>query len=148
MQISTRSAEAIKKVKYLSLIKLIRAQMKYFLFNVSKLNKVLISRWWITSAVINHRKVHLRLIWVINNVQCGYDIHQAADQSVIHSNPLRRTKRPVAEIVCWSVNLSTSLLEYTVVHSDYCVNDEEHNRKVEFGSRARLARLDLLFPAL
>lgn len=145
MQIST---EAIKKVKHLGLIKLIRAQMKYFLFNVSKLNKVLISRWWITRAVLNCHKVHLSLIWAINNVQCGYDIHQAGDQSVIHSNPLRTTKRHGAEIVCWAVNLSTSLLEYTVQHSDYCVNDEEHNRKVEFGSRTRLAPLDLLFLAL
>lgn len=44
MQINTRSAEAIKKVKYLGLIGLIRAKMKYSLFNVSMLNKVLIKQ--------------------------------------------------------------------------------------------------------
>lgn len=75
-------------------------------------------------------------------------IRQAGDQFVIHLNPLRRTKRHVAEIVCKTVNLSSSLLKYTVVHSDCCVNDEEHNRKVEFGSRTKLTLHDLFFPAL
>lgn len=36
MQTSTRSAEAIRKVKFFLLI---RGKMKYFLFNVSELNQ-------------------------------------------------------------------------------------------------------------
>ena len=72
-------------------------------------------------------------------------IRQAGDQFVIHLNPLRRTKRHAAEIVCETVNLSSSLLKYTVVHSDYCVTDEEHNCKVEFGSRTTLTPRDLFF---
>lgn len=119
MQINTRSAEAIKKVKYLGLIGLIRAKMKYSLFNVSMLNKVLIKQAMDNKGCSKPSQVHLRH----SNVRYGYDIHQAGDQSVIHLNPLRRTKRHVAEIVSRAVNLSTSPAKYTVVHSDYCVND-------------------------
>lgn len=75
-------------------------------------------------------------------------IRQAGHQSVIHLKPVRGTKRHVAEIACRAVSLSASLLKYTVVHSDDCVNDEEHNGKVGFGSRTRFALRDLLFLAL
>lgn len=75
-------------------------------------------------------------------------IRQASHQSVIHLNPLRTTKRQAAERKCPAVNLSASPVKYTVVHSDYCVNDEEQNLKVEFGSGTRLALRDLSLLAL
>lgn len=81
--------------------------MRYILFNVSRLNKVLISRWWITKAVPHH----ISPLWAINNVQHRYDTYQAGDQSFIHSKPLRRTKRHVGEILCRAVSLSTSLVK-------------------------------------